>query len=169
MPYLIAEAWGFNRSETKRYTGASWAGVSGDIRFEYTYDANGNLTGVKKETKSGSTWSQIERWAYTWTPRDQMRYATKYNAADAFSGRVEYKYCLSCDGALSERIEYNPSWTVVSHRRYEYDGLNLVRLDERYDADTPPDGGSSLEPQPHPLPLLNRPPIVPLHRAVHRR
>ncbi|MCG3197801.1 MAG: hypothetical protein GHCLOJNM_02292 [bacterium] len=125
---------------TKRYSGASWSGVSGDIRFEYTYDANGNLTGVKNETKSGSTWSQAERWAYTWTPRDQMRYATKYNAADAFSGRVEYKYCLSCDGALSERIEYNPSWTVVSHRRYEYDGLNLVRLDERYDADTPPDG-----------------------------
>jgi hypothetical protein len=110
---------------TKRYSGASWTGASGDVRYSYTYDTNGNLTGLKSETKIGSVWNQVDRWAYTWTTRDQMKYATKYNAADAYAGRVAYKYCLSCDGALSERIEYNSSWGEVSHKRYDYDGLNL--------------------------------------------
>ncbi len=66
------------------------------------------------------------------------------------SGRVEYRYCLSCDGALSERIEreagsgeYTP---IVSWQRYEYHGLDLMRVDERYDNDTPADGIDSSDP-----------------------
>jgi len=55
--------------------------------------------------------------------------------SDTYVGKVEYRYCLSCDSALSERIEYSPSssTTITSWRRYEYDGLNVLRVDEKYD------------------------------------
>jgi len=39
---------------------------------------------------------------------------------------------------MSERIEYaSDMQTIVSWVRYEYDGLNLLRIDERYDGETP--------------------------------
>jgi len=63
-----------------------------------------------------------------------MKKATKYVNA-ALAGYVEYQYCLSCDGALSKRLQYNSSDQLTSEKRYEYDGLNLVRVDERCDAD----------------------------------
>jgi hypothetical protein len=46
-----------------------------------------------------------------------------------------YESCLSCDSVLSERIEYSPtsSTTIVKWLRYEYDGLNCFRVDEKYD------------------------------------
>jgi RHS repeat-associated protein len=46
---------------------------------------------------------------------------------------VAYRYCLSCDGAMSDRIEYNSNNVVISWRQYEYDGLNLLKIDEKYD------------------------------------
>ncbi len=54
---------------------------------------------------------------------------------DTYAGKVAYRYCLSCDSVLSERIEYSPtvSTTITSWKLYEYDGLNLLRMDERYD------------------------------------
>ncbi len=39
---------------------------------------------------------------------------------------------------MSERIEYaSDMLTIVSWLRYEYDGLNLLRIDERYDGESP--------------------------------
>jgi len=39
---------------------------------------------------------------------------------------------------MSERIEYaSDMQTIVSWLRYEYDGLNLLRIDERYEGETP--------------------------------
>jgi len=71
---------------------------------------------------------------YAWNPRDQMKQATKYVNA-ALAGYVKYEYCLSCDGALPKRLQYNSSDELTSEKRYEYDGLNLLRVDERCDAD----------------------------------
>jgi len=117
-----------------RYQGESWAdGTSGEERVSYLYDANGNLTQEKTETYSGG-WSETLKWVYAWNPRDQMKQATKYVNA-ALAGYVKYQYCLSCDGALSKRLQYNSSDQLTSEKRYEYDGLNLVRVDERCDAD----------------------------------
>ncbi len=65
-----------------------------------------------------------------------MTLAEKFTGTnDTYAGKVAYRYCLSCDSVLSERIEYSPtvSTTITSRKRYEYDGLNLMRMDERYD------------------------------------
>ncbi|MBK7497303.1 MAG: hypothetical protein IPI28_18595 [Candidatus Omnitrophica bacterium] len=53
---------------------------------------------------------------------------------DTYAGKVAYRYCLSCDSVLSERIEYSPtsSTTIIKWWRYEYDGLNCC-VDEKYD------------------------------------
>jgi len=65
-----------------------------------------------------------------------MKTAWKYvNGPGTSSQWVNYQYCLSCDGALSKRLEYNSSGQLTSEKRYEYDGLNLLRVDERCDAD----------------------------------
>jgi len=97
------------------------------------YDNNGNLTQEKTETYSGG-WSETLKWVYAWNPRDQMKQATKY-VNTALAGYVKYQYCLSCDGALSKRLQYNSSSQLTSEKRYEYDGINLLRVDERCDAD----------------------------------
>ncbi|MCG3198068.1 MAG: hypothetical protein GHCLOJNM_02562 [bacterium] len=133
-PHLDA---GVQRPERtrRRYSGASWTGANGDTRIDYAYDTNGNLTQALKETKSGGVWSQAEKWDYTWNVRDQMTRAVKYTNTANNVGSVEYEYCLSCDGALSKRFQFaggtgaNPG-ALQSGRRYEYDGLNLLRVDE---------------------------------------
>jgi RHS repeat-associated protein len=122
---------------TYRY-GDPWAdGTAGEERLSYTYDDNGNLTQVKTETYSGG-WSETLRWDYQWDPRDQMKKASKYVNA-SLDGYVEYQYCLSCDGALSKRLKYDSSADLKAAWRYEYDGLNLLRIDEVYDADSDSD------------------------------
>ncbi|NUN97530.1 MAG: hypothetical protein HUU16_15310, partial [Candidatus Omnitrophica bacterium] len=58
----------------------------------------------------GGAWSQAEKWDYTWNVRDQMTKAEKFTGtSDTYAGKVEYRYCLSCDSALSDRIEYSPT------------------------------------------------------------
>ena len=74
-----------------------------------------------------------------------MTLAEKFSGTnDTYAGKVAYRYCLTCDGALSQRIEYSPtvSTTITSWKRYEYDGLNLLRVDERYDT-----GGGAIDDQ----------------------
>ncbi|MCB9770226.1 MAG: hypothetical protein H6752_18665 [Candidatus Omnitrophica bacterium] len=72
-----------------------------------------------------------------------MTQAMKWEGSAASSdnvGAVSYEYCLSCDGALSKRYEFDDTGTgsdlgaLVSGLRYEYDGLNLLRVDEIYGA-----------------------------------
>ncbi len=70
-----------------------------------------------------------------------MTRAIKYeNGSSNNAGSVSYEYCLSCDGALSKRFEFDDTGTgsdlgaLVSGLRYEYDGLNLLRVDEIYGA-----------------------------------
>jgi len=118
-----------------RYQGENWEqGTSGEERVSYLYDANGNLTQEKTETYSGG-WSETLKWVYAWNQRDQMKTALKYvNGSGTYSRYINYRYCLSCDGTLSERIE-GTLGVVESWKRYEYDGLKLLRVDERYDSD----------------------------------
>lgn len=129
----------------KRYSGGSWTGVNGDIRFEYQYDLNGNLTQLKQEQKSGGAWSQVDKWVYKWNPRDQMQRAIKYTTTANNVGSVTYEYCLTCAGVISKRFEYaggtgEQPGALTSGKRYEYDGLNLLRMDELYDDDVPTNG-----------------------------
>jgi len=72
-----------------------------------------------------------------------MTQAMKWEGSAASTdnvGAVSYEYCLSCDGALSKRYEFDDTGTgsdlgaLVSGLRYEYDGLNLLRVDEIYGA-----------------------------------
>jgi hypothetical protein len=71
-----------------------------------------------------------------------MTRAVKYAGGSANNaGSVDYEYCLSCDGALSKRLEYGPGsgsarGTLLAGLRYEYDGLNVLRVDELYDNDS---------------------------------
>ena len=122
---------------TYRYVDPWATGTTGEERLSYLYDDNGNLTQVKTETYNGS-WSETLRWDYQWNPRDQMKKASKY-VNGSLDGYVEYEYCLSCDGALSKRLEYDASDQLTSAKRYEYDGLNLLRMDEVYDSDSDSD------------------------------
>ena len=117
---------------TYRFEGTRADGSSGEERFSYTYDDNGNLTQMKSETYNGG-WSETLRWDYQWNPRDQMKKASKY-VNGSLDGYVEYEYCLSCDGALSKRLQYDASDDLEMAWRYEYDGLNLLRMDEVYDS-----------------------------------
>ena len=83
-------------------------------------------------------------WTYSWDVQDRMTGAVKDDQTGADNDlKVEYVYCPSCGGALSERIEYDDDsgGAVVSWLRYEYDGLNLLRIDEKYDGE---DAGSDL-------------------------
>lgn len=122
----------------KRYDGASWTGADGDTRWSYEYDKNGNLTKATKQEKASGTWGEKLRFEYDWNPRDQMERVDKFvNGAAIPVGYVVYRYCLSCDGSLSEREEHGAysggSHPIVSWQRYEYHGLDLARVDERYD------------------------------------
>ena len=108
-------------------------GLTLDRKWLYTYDADGNVTTKEKQTSAGV---KEEKWVYSWNPRNQMTLAEKFTGTnDTYAGKVAYRYCLSCDSVLSERIEYSPtvSTTITSWKRYEYDGLNLLRMDGRYD------------------------------------
>ncbi|MCA9414073.1 MAG: hypothetical protein KC944_22860, partial [Candidatus Omnitrophica bacterium] len=100
------------------------------------------LEPAKKGT-SPSVSEISEEWKYKWNPRDQMTQAMKWEGSAASTdnvGAVSYEYCLSCDGALSKRFEFDDTGTgsdlgaLVSGLRYEYDGLNLLRVDEIYGA-----------------------------------
>ena len=105
------------------------------FKWLYTYDANGNVLTVEKQNAASV---KQEKWVYTWNVRDQMTKAEKFTGTgDAYAGKVVYEYCLVCGGALSKRKAYSltVSSNLVSERRYEYDGLNLVRADDRVDTD----------------------------------
>jgi RHS repeat-associated protein len=121
-------------TEKSRYL-TNWTSLQD--KWVYTYDYNGNLTQAQKQNSSGT---QLEKWNYVWNPRDQMTSAERRTGTGSgtYAGRVEYQYCLSCDGAMSERKEYSTgsSSTITSWRRYEYEGLNLLRVDEKYDSNS---------------------------------
>jgi RHS repeat-associated protein len=104
------------------------------VTYSDTYDANGNMTEVSKQNGASV---QSEKWLYTWNPRDQLTKVEKRTGTGAgtYAGQVEYAYCLSCEGALSYRKEYDQT-SETSIRRYEYDGLKLLRVDEVYDSDS---------------------------------
>jgi hypothetical protein len=74
----------------RRFTGATWAGSqSGEERWDYAYDDNGNLTSAIQETYNGSVWSESEEWVYEWNPRDQMTRAVKYAGGSANNAMEE--------------------------------------------------------------------------------
>jgi len=115
-------------------------------KWLYTYDGAGNLKTA--EYQNGAAVKQ-SKWVFTWNPRKEMTLAEKFSGTnDTYAGKVAYIYCLTCDGALSQRIEYSPtvSTTITSWKRYEYDGLNLLRVDERYDNDVPTNGIDDQDP-----------------------
>jgi len=100
----------------------------------YFYDANGNVSG-KGEKIAGQ---YMVGWNYYWDAQDRLIEVQKDDLDTDQDARVKYRYCQTCGGALSERIEYERGTeTIVSWLRYEYDGLNLLRIDERYDGETP--------------------------------
>ena len=45
---------------------------------------------------------------------------TGASGSEVYAGKVEYAYCLSCDGALADRKEYDTSvsTTIDSWKRY---------------------------------------------------
>ena len=103
----------------------------------YFYDANGNVTG-KGEKIAGQF---MVGWIYYRDAQDRLIAVEKDDLDTDQDALVKYKYCQTCGGAMSERIEYaSDMQTIVSWLRYEYDGLNLLRIDEKYDGDDPPDG-----------------------------
>ncbi|MCK6496536.1 hypothetical protein L6Q85_09795 [bacterium] len=135
--YLTSEKWTLNYNGMNQLTDRSLYLTDGSstLRYKwvYTYDGAGNLK--TQEYQNGSLVKQL-KWFFTWNPRNQMTLAERFTGTnDTYAGKVTYRYCLSCDSVLSERIEYSPtvSTTITSWKRYEYDGLNLLRMDGRYD------------------------------------
>ena len=50
----------------------------------------------------------------TATMRNQMTKAERsIGTSDTYVGKVEYRYCLSCDSVLSERIEYSAPTALI--------------------------------------------------------
>ena len=67
-----------------------------------------------------------------------MTKVTKWTGIEASETKqfeIEYRYCPSCSGALSARIKKDSDGDIESWLRYEYSGLELLRIDEVYDAD----------------------------------
>jgi len=114
-----------------------WVAGGGEDHFwTYSYDENGNLTEKERNVEHEVVY---ETWTYNWDAQDRLVRVEKDDKTQADEDRkVEYKYCQTCGGAMSERIEYaSDMQTIVSWLRYEYDGLNLLRIDERYDGEAP--------------------------------
>ena len=106
-------------------------------RYSMSYDANGNLVEKKEEHRDGgTTWVTDITWTYGWDIQDRLISVSK-DVAGTETGdqKVEYAYCPSCGGAMRERIEYDndTGGSIVSWLRYEYEGLNLLRIDQLYD------------------------------------
>jgi RHS repeat-associated protein len=114
-----------------------WTKDSIDYRNLYTYDANGNLATKQEQLDSGSGYAAAVSWTYTWDVQDRLTKVLKEDAD--FGGTdlltAEYAYCPACGGALRYRIEKDGSGNVISWLRYEYEGLNLLRIDQVYDKD----------------------------------
>jgi RHS repeat-associated protein len=114
-----------------------WPYASPTNENVYSYDANGNLVQKLEQYGSPGNWGTEYTWTYYWDTQDRLIKVEKYDeAAEEYDVCVEYKYCPSCGGALSERIEYESDRShVKSWLRYQYHGLNLLRIDEKYDTD----------------------------------
>lgn len=113
-----------------------WSISGTDYRTLYSYDLNGNLATKQEQSGTGGSYAADVSWTYTWDREDHL---TKVVKEDGEFGTdiltVEYGYCASCGGAMKYRIERNGDGDVVSWLRYEYDGMNLLRIDEVYDYD----------------------------------
>jgi hypothetical protein len=136
------EDWTMEYNDLNQLTTRYTVGSNGDVNWDYNYDDNGNVTRMKKSVMDGD-WEEVLRFDFAWNPTDQMTRAVKYeNGSANNSGSVAYEYCLSCDGALAHRKEYDTgvSTKVDSWKRYEYDGMKLLRVDEKYDT-----GGGSID------------------------
>ena len=72
---------------------------------------------------------------YEWDVRDRLTAVEERDGSDDLEKRTAYEYCVTCGGSMTDRIEYNGSLVLQSWLRYEYEGLNLLRIDELYDGD----------------------------------
>jgi RHS repeat-associated protein len=118
-----------------RLASVAWPSPTPTDRYVYSYDANGNLEEKEEQTGRPGSWATEYTWTYSWDTQDRLTKVEKYDeVGEEYDVCVEYKYCPSCGGALSERIEYESDRsTVKSWLRYQYHGLNLLRIDEKYD------------------------------------
>lgn len=107
---------------------------------DYDYDANGNLTSRKYYENEALT----ESTAYTWDSENRLVKVVvdtdpvgQDNADDRV---VVFVYCPSCRGKRSQRLVWRgvttPDATPDEWLRYESEGLNEFRIDERYDDDS---------------------------------
>ena len=81
-----------------------------------------------------------------WDYGNRMTSAIRKNSEEIPQVTIEYTYCGTCGGALRTRKKTDETGTVTSWLRFEYEGINLLRIDERYDDDTPVDGIDSEDP-----------------------
>jgi len=49
---------------------------------------------------------------------------------------VEYQYCPGCSGSRTARIKRDGDGEILSWYRYEEQGINTLRVDEKYDSDS---------------------------------
>jgi len=101
------------------------------------------MTEKEEQRWTGGGWNTTDyTWTYEWDASDRLTEVEKeYTIPHTHLFTVEYKYCPTCGGAMTERIQRDGVYhTITSWLRYEYEGLNLLRIDERYDDDDPADG-----------------------------
>ena len=131
--------YAYTYNDLKQLTKVEWPSGSPTSRKNYTYDANGNLATKTEQSYSGGQWNTAVSWTYGWDIQDRLISVTK-DVAGTETGdqKVEYTYCPSCGGAMRERIEYDndTGGAIVSWLRYEYEGLNLLRIDQLYDGNS---------------------------------
>ena len=131
--------YAYTYNDLKQLTKVEWPSGSPTSRKNYTYDANGNLATKTEQSYSGGQWNTAVSWTYGWDIQDRLISVTKDVAGtEAGDQKVEYTYCPSCGGAMRERIEYDndTGGAIVSWLRYEYEGLNLLRIDQLYDGNS---------------------------------
>ena len=92
---------------------------------------------LPNEAWTGSPLVQDGTWCYEWDRENRMTKVTEWTGTEASETKqfeIEYRYCPSCSGALSARIKKDSDGDIESWLRYEYSGLELLRIDEVYDA-----------------------------------
>ncbi len=102
------------------------------MRTSYAYDIEGNL--VSKEEVSGVVRSAS--WRYDWDLENRLTLVTKMDGNLNTEYSVEYQYCPGCSGSRTARIKRDGDGEILSWYRYEEQGINTLRVDEKYDSDS---------------------------------
>jgi len=84
--------------------------------------------------EEGGDYYLDETWLYEWDSEDRLVKVVQKNGGGTVQKTVEYAYCPACGGNRTHNIVKSSTGAVTSWLRYETEGLNQLRVDERWDS-----------------------------------